>query len=96
LQTKWASAQDLAIKPLLKDLQMRRVAPQPQLRGKTSDIRCAHPPCSQTLAPADFFLFLKLKTTLKQRRFPAVKEIQESTTRELGAITESAFQEAFQ
>jgi hypothetical protein len=54
-----------------------------------------HPPYYQTLAPADFFLFLKLKTTLKRRRFQVVKEIQESTTRELDAITESAFQEAF-
>ena len=28
-----------------------------------------HPPCSPDLAPADFFLFPKLKTTLKGRRF---------------------------
>jgi hypothetical protein len=37
----------------------------------------------------------KLKTTLKGRRFQTI-EIQENATRELRAITESAFQEAFQ
>jgi len=42
-----------------------RVAPHPQLSGKTSDIRLPHPPYSPDLAPADFFLFPKLKTNLK-------------------------------
>jgi transposase len=54
------------------------------------------PPYSPDLAPADFFLFPKLKTTLKGRRFQTIEEIQENATRELRAITESAFQEAFQ
>ena len=51
---------------------------------------------SPDLAPADFFLFTKLKTTLKGRRFQTIEEIQENAIRELRAITESAFQEAFQ
>ena len=55
-----------------------------------------HPPYSPDLAPADFFLFPKLKTTLKGRHFQTIEEIQENATRELRAITESAFQEAFQ
>ena len=55
-----------------------------------------HPPYSPDLAPADFFLFPKLKTTLKGRRFQTTEEIQENAIRELHAITESAFQEAFQ
>jgi len=55
-----------------------------------------HPPNSPDLAPTDFFLFPKLKTTLKGRLFEAIKEIQENAIRELRAITESAFQEAFQ
>jgi len=55
-----------------------------------------HPPYSPDLAPADFFLFSKLKTTLKVRRFQTIEEIQENAVRELRAITESAFQEAFQ
>ena len=55
-----------------------------------------HPPYSPDLVPADFFLFPKLKTTLKGRRFQTIEEIQENAIRELRAITESAFQEAFQ
>jgi len=55
-----------------------------------------HPPYSPDLAPADFFLFLKLKTTLRRRRFQTIEEIQENAIRQLCAITESAFQEAFQ
>ena len=43
-----------------------------------------------------FFLFPKLKNTLKGRRFQIIEEIQENAIRELRAITESAFQEAFQ
>jgi len=41
-------------------------------------------------------LFSKLKTTLKGLRFQTIEEIQENAIRELRAITESAFQEAFQ
>jgi hypothetical protein len=48
------------------------------------------------LAPADFFLFPKLKTTLKGHCFQTIEEIQENTVRELHAITESVFQEAFE
>jgi len=55
-----------------------------------------HPPYSPDLAPADFFLLLQLKITLKRRRFQTTEEIQENAIRELRAITESAFQEAFQ
>jgi len=55
-----------------------------------------HPPYSPDLAPADFFLFPKLKTTLKGRRFETIEEIKENAIRELHALTESAFQEAFQ
>jgi len=56
-----------------------------------------HLPYSPDLAPADFFLFPKLKTTLKCRRFQTIQEIQENAIiRELHAITGSAFQEAFQ
>jgi len=55
-----------------------------------------HPPYSPDLAPADFFLFPKLKTTSKGRRFQTIEEIKEYAIRELRAITESAFQETFQ
>jgi len=55
-----------------------------------------HPPSSPDLVPADFFLFPRLKTTLKRRRFQTIEEVQENAIREMCAITESAFQEAFQ
>jgi len=55
-----------------------------------------HPPNSSDLVPVDFFLFPKLKTTLKGRRFQTIEEIKKNAIRELLAITESAFQEAFQ
>ena len=55
-----------------------------------------HPPYSPDLAPADFFLFPKLKTLLKGRRFQTIETIQENATKGLHSITENAFQEAFQ
>jgi transposase len=47
-----------------------------------------HPPYSTDLAPADFFLFPKLKTTLQRRCFQTIEEIQENVRRELRTITE--------
>ena len=55
-----------------------------------------HPHYSPDLAPADFFLFPKLKTTLEGCRFKTIEQIQENAIRELRVITESAFWEAFQ
>jgi histone-lysine N-methyltransferase SETMAR len=55
-----------------------------------------HPPYSPDLAPADVFLFVKLKPTLKGRFFQTIEEIQKNAIRELRAITLSAFQEIFQ
>jgi hypothetical protein len=37
-----------------------------------------HPPYSTDLGPQDFFPFLKIKTTLKGRRFQTIEEIQEN------------------
>jgi hypothetical protein len=71
-----------------------RVALHPQLSGKTSVV--PHPLYSPDLAIAAFFLFPKLKATLKGRHFQTIEEIQENSIRELRAITGSAFQEAFQ
>jgi len=55
-----------------------------------------HPPYFLDLAPADFFLFPELKTTLKGLHFQIIEGNQENAIRELHIITESAFQEAFQ
>jgi transposase len=51
-----------------------------------------HPPYSPDLAPCDFFLFPRLKSTLKGKRFQNVAEIQLSTTRQLKAIPKQAYQ----
>jgi hypothetical protein len=48
------------------------------------------------LAPADFYLFPKLKSSLKGRRFQTVEEIEEHSTRYLCAIPQNTFQDAFQ
>jgi hypothetical protein len=72
------------------------VASHPQLSGKTSDIRCVPSTLFSGLNPSRLFLFPKLKTTLKGRRFQTIEEIQENAIKELRSITESAFHEAFQ
>jgi transposase len=54
------------------------------------------PPYSPDLAPADFFLFQKLKPSLKGRRFQAVEEIEENSLRDLRAIPQNTFQDALQ
>jgi hypothetical protein len=53
------------------------------------------PPYSSDLAPADFFLFPKLKTTLKGR-FEWIEEIEENSLTELRAIQKKKFQDCFQ
>lgn len=55
-----------------------------------------HPPYSPDLAPADFFLFPKLKTTLKGCRFQSVDEIKQNSLRQLHTISKKEFQGAYQ
>jgi len=55
-----------------------------------------HPPYSPDLGTAGVFLFPKFKTTFKGRLFQIIEEIQENVIRELRAITEIVFHEAFQ
>jgi hypothetical protein len=54
------------------------------------------PTYSPDLALADFFLFPKLKSTLKGRCFDTFDEIQKNSTKDLFAIPKEAFQKAFQ
>jgi hypothetical protein len=51
----------------------------------------SHPPYSPDLAPFNFFLFSRLKSTLKGKRFQDVAEIQLNTTRQLQAIPKQAY-----
>ena len=50
------------------------------------------PPYSPDLAPADFLLFPKLKSSLKGRRFQTVDEIEENSMRDRRAIPQNTFQ----
>jgi len=52
-----------------------------------------HPSYSPDLAPADYFLFPKLKFSLKWQHFQTVEEIQCVVTRELNNISKTAFLE---
>jgi hypothetical protein len=51
---------------------------------------------SSDLAPCDFFLFPKMKLTLKGRWFDTTEEIQAESQGVLDTLTEKDFQEAFQ
>jgi transposase len=53
------------------------------------------PPYSPDLAPADFFLFPKLKSTLKGRRFESIEAIRTNSLAHLRSIPKTAFQECF-
>jgi hypothetical protein len=52
----------------------------------------SHPPYSPDLAPCDFFLFSRLKSTLKGKQFQDAVEIQLNTTWQLQAIPKKAYQ----
>jgi hypothetical protein len=54
------------------------------------------PPYSQDLAPADFFLFPKLKPSIKGHRFQVVEEIEENSLQDLRAIPQNTFHDALQ
>jgi len=52
-----------------------------------------HPPYSPDLAPANYFLFPKLKFSLKGWHFQTVKKIQCAVTRKFNNISKTAFLE---
>jgi histone-lysine N-methyltransferase SETMAR len=60
--------------------------------GQAQQPRVPHPPFSPDLAPCDFFIFPKLKNTLKGKRFQDVADIQLNTTRQLQVIPKQAYQ----
>lgn len=53
------------------------------------------PPYSPDMAPADFFLFPKLKLPLRGTRFQSIEDIKENSRRELKSISENAFKKCF-
>lgn len=54
------------------------------------------PPYSPDLSPPDFFLFPRLKSALKGKRFDSIEDIQANVKAALAAIPEQAFGEAFE
>ena len=53
------------------------------------------PPYSPDTAPFDFWMFPKLKMSLKGKRFDDIETIQSNATGELKAIPKSAFEDCF-
>ena len=53
------------------------------------------PPYSPDLAPCDFFLFPKLKSVLKGRRFQRIDDIKANSSQTLKAISNEAIQDCF-
>ena len=67
-----------------------------EILGKHKTVNMSQPPYSPDLAPADFFLFSKLKTAMKGKRFATIEEIKEKSKQELLGIQKSAFQKCFE
>ncbi|GBL84997.1 Mariner Mos1 transposase [Araneus ventricosus] len=55
-----------------------------------------HPPYSPDLAPADFYLFPRLKTKLKGHRFVYSDEVIENAMKQLKDLSNNGFQECFE
>ena len=54
------------------------------------------PPYSLDMAPCDFFLFPKIKRSLKGRRFTAIDDIKSALLKELNAIPKIEFEKCFE
>jgi len=55
-----------------------------------------HPPYSPDLAPADYFLFRKVKSHLKGRLFDSISDIQKAVTSTLNIIAKDDFYKGIQ
>ena len=56
---------------------------------------CPHPPYSPDLAPCDFWLFPKVKMTMKGKRFEWIQDTEAATTAQLNTLTKEDFQNCF-
>jgi hypothetical protein len=56
---------------------------------------CSRPPYSTYLAPCDFWLFPKLKFSMKGKRFASIPEIEAAPTTRLKGPTKDDFQNCF-
>ena len=64
--------------------------------AKNKNVIIPQPPYSQDLAPADFFLFRKLKTPIKGKRFGTIEDTKQKSKQELLVIPKNAFQKCFE
>jgi hypothetical protein len=64
--------------------------------AKKSILKLDHPPYSLDLAPCDFWLFPKLKTSLKGHRFSDTADIEGHAMTILKSIPEKEFQKCFE
>jgi len=60
-----------------------------------SGMVCPHPPYSPGLAPWDFWLFPKVKMTMKGKHFQSIQDIEAATTAQLKTLTKDDFQNWF-
>ena len=56
---------------------------------------CPHPPYSPDLALCDFWLFPKVKMTMKGKRFESIQDIEAATTAQLKTLMKEDFQNCF-
>jgi len=56
---------------------------------------CPHPPYSPDLAPCVFWLFPKVKMTMKGKRFESTQDIEGATTAQLKTLKKEDFQNCF-
>ena len=56
---------------------------------------CPYPPYSPYLAPCEFWIFPKIKMTLKVKRFESIHDIEAATTSQLKTLTKQGFQKCF-
>ena len=61
------------------------------VKAKNSTNIIEQPPYSPDMAPADFFLFSKLKLPLRGIRFQSIEDIKENSRPEMNSIPENAF-----
>jgi hypothetical protein len=64
--------------------------------AKNNVKKLEHSAYSPDLAPADFLLFPRLKSTLKGRCFCDITDINKNMTEELKRLSQNGFQECFQ
>jgi hypothetical protein len=55
-----------------------------------------HPPYSPDLAPCDFFLFPRMKSQMKEKRFADVSKVKKKTLEVLNNISTEEFHKCFQ